>query len=80
MHKNFEINLTKIKGGCKLGKKVVTHNSNKGFMLTNLGRGYYKLQRWQLMQYLSSRHPQIELGLQKMLRILGYIVRRQYCY
>ena len=27
MHKMFEINRTKIKGGCQLGRKVVTHNS-----------------------------------------------------
>ena len=27
MYKKFEINRTKIKGGCQLGRKVVTHNS-----------------------------------------------------
>ena len=27
MHKKFEINWTKIKGGCQSGIKVVTHNS-----------------------------------------------------
>ena len=27
MHKNLEINWTKIKGGCQSGRKVVTHNS-----------------------------------------------------
>ena len=27
MHKKFEINWTKIKGGCQWGRKVVTHNS-----------------------------------------------------
>ena len=26
MHKKFEINQTKIKGGCQLGRTVVTHN------------------------------------------------------
>ena len=26
MHKKFEINQTKIKGGCQSGRKVVTHN------------------------------------------------------
>ena len=26
MHKKFEINPTKIKGGCQSGRKVVTHN------------------------------------------------------
>ena len=27
MHKKFEKNQTKIKGGCQSGRKVVTHNS-----------------------------------------------------
>ena len=27
MHKKFEINGTKIKGGCQSGRKVVTYNS-----------------------------------------------------
>ena len=27
MHKKFEINLTKIKGDCQSGRKVVTNNS-----------------------------------------------------
>ena len=27
MHKKFDINWTKIKGGCLSGRKVVTHNS-----------------------------------------------------
>ena len=27
MHKKFDINRTKIKGGCQSGRKVVTHNS-----------------------------------------------------
>ena len=27
MHKKFEINLTKIKGSCQSGRKMVTHNS-----------------------------------------------------
>ena len=33
MHKKFEINLTKIKDGCQLGRKVVTHNSNSDLPL-----------------------------------------------
>ena len=27
MHRKFEINRTKIKGGCQSGRKVVNHNS-----------------------------------------------------
>ena len=33
MPKNFEINRTKIKGGCQLGRKVVTHNSKSDLPL-----------------------------------------------
>ena len=33
MHKKFEINQTKIKGGCQLGRKVVTHNSKNDLSL-----------------------------------------------
>ena len=33
MHKKFEINQTKIKGGCQSGRKVVTHNSKSDLLL-----------------------------------------------
>ena len=33
MHKKFEINWTKIKGGCRSGRKVVIHNSNSDLPL-----------------------------------------------
>ena len=33
MQKKFEINLTKIKGGCQSGRKVVTHNSKSDLPL-----------------------------------------------
>ena len=33
MHKKFEINQSKIKGGCQSGRKVVTHNSKSDFPL-----------------------------------------------
>ena len=33
MHKKIEINPTKIKGGCQLGRKVVTHNSKSDLPL-----------------------------------------------
>ena len=36
MHKSFEINLTRIKGGCQLGRKVVTHNSKSDLLLSTL--------------------------------------------
>ena len=33
MHKTFEINWTKIKGGCQLRRKVVTHDSKNDLPL-----------------------------------------------
>ena len=33
MHKKFEINQTKIKGGGQSGRKVVSHNSNRDLPL-----------------------------------------------
>ena len=35
MHKKFEINRTKIKGGCQSGRKVVTHNSKSDLPLVS---------------------------------------------
>ena len=35
MHKKFEINRTKIKGVCQLGRKVVTHNSKSDLPLVD---------------------------------------------
>ena len=39
MHKKFEINSTKIKGGCQLGRKVVTHNSKSDLPLIEIMKG-----------------------------------------
>ena len=33
MHKKFEINWSKFKGGCQSGRKVVTHNSKSDLPL-----------------------------------------------
>ena len=40
MQKKFEINQTKIKGGCQLGRKVVTHNSKSDLPLVTLDIRY----------------------------------------
>ena len=40
MHKKFEINQTKIKGGCQSGRKIVTHNSKSDLPLV---RSYQKM-------------------------------------
>ena len=34
MHKKFEINRTKIKGGCQLGRKVAPHDSKSDLPLS----------------------------------------------
>ena len=36
MHKKFEINRTKIKGGCQSRRKVVAHDSKSDLPLINL--------------------------------------------
>ena len=36
MQKKFEVNRTKIKGGCQSERKVVTHNSKGDMPLANL--------------------------------------------
>ena len=36
MHKKFEVNKTKIKGGCRSGRKVVPHNSKGDLPLDRL--------------------------------------------
>ena len=36
MHKKFEINETKIKGGCQSGRKLVTHNSKSDLPLVHM--------------------------------------------
>ena len=35
MHKKFEINWTKVKGGCQSGRKVLTHNSKSDLPLAS---------------------------------------------
>ena len=45
MHKKFEINRTKIKGGCQSGRKEVTHNFNSDLPLASLKIVSYKLIR-----------------------------------
>ena len=35
MHKKFEINRTKVKGGCQSGRKVTTHDSKSDLPLIN---------------------------------------------
>ena len=41
MHKKFEINRTKVKGGCQSGRKVVTHNSKSDLPLNDNKLGMY---------------------------------------
>ena len=43
MHKEFEINRTKIKDGCQSGRKVVTHNSKSDLPLAALLEHMHKM-------------------------------------
>ena len=43
MQKKFEINWTKIKGGCQSGRKVVTHNCKSDFSLEERKIEYHKV-------------------------------------
>ena len=42
MHKKFEINQTKISGGCKSGRKVVTHDSKSDLTLIPMYGSFFK--------------------------------------
>ena len=41
MQKKFEVNRTKIKGGCQSGKKVVTHDSKSDLPLVEFGKKWH---------------------------------------
>ena len=43
MQKKFEINQTKIKGGCQSGRKVITHNYKSDLPLVKIPIIYKKL-------------------------------------
>ena len=43
MHKKFEIDQAKIKGGCQSGRKVITHNSKSDLPLVRTH--FVKLER-----------------------------------
>ena len=45
MHKKFEINQTKIMGGCHSGRKVVTHNSKSDLPLEQVVKCHFYLIR-----------------------------------
>ena len=43
MHKKFEINWIKIRDGCQLGRKMVTHNSKSDLPLEIKKKMYFQL-------------------------------------
>ena len=64
MHKKFEINRTKIKGGCQSGKKVVPHDSRSDLPLV-------------VNSYLQfHRQAVLDEGLHQMstFRVLGWVL------
>ena len=55
MNKKFDINRTKIKGGCQSGRKVVTHNSKSDLPLDTYTTGdkvKYSIMLSLVMQYI----------------------------
>ena len=46
MHKKFEVNWTKIKGGCKSYTKAAPQESENDLGLTKKGRGKSLLESW----------------------------------
>ena len=60
MHKKFDINWTKIKGGCQSGRKMVTHDSKSYLPLTLLCIAkaiYLKPSEYNLAHPHFRRHP-----------------------
>ena len=52
MHKKFEINRAKIKGGCQAGRKVVTHDSKSDLPLKSQSDTFSKLMLRITLQYV----------------------------
>ena len=46
MQKKFKINVTKIKGGCQSGRKVVTHNSMSDLPLVSAVCHHFRICRY----------------------------------
>ena len=73
MHKKFEINQTKIKGGCQSGRKVVTHDSKSDLPLPTRKRQSVKTISICINFITSSfvesytAHSSINFGLSKLL-------------
>ena len=57
MHKKFEINQTKIKGGCQSRRKVVTHDPKSGLPLNIVSQFSYSISEgsWRLLESHASR-------------------------
>ena len=53
MHKKFEINRTKIKGGCQLRRKVVTHNSKSDLLLVKIRKNYQRIKTIKKIEWAS---------------------------
>ena len=60
MHKKIEINQTKIKGGCKLERKMVTYNSMSDLPLATLLNKVYVEIVYSFSEYLLRMHGATE--------------------
>ena len=64
MHTEFEINRTKIKGGCQSGSKVVTHNSKSDFPLIMSVFNCTSLTNSFFFQFVENERSSIKNGFQ----------------
>ena len=65
VHKKFEINRTKIKGGCQSGRKVVPHNSKSDLPLNLYPKCLTTLKAGNLnLLYLGKKEYRLETLLQ----------------
>ena len=71
MHKKFEINQTKIKGSCQLGRKVVTHNSKSDLPLVNI-----QIRIWNKLKYFYQYfHTACRKNLEEKKNHSGFLYR-----
>ena len=72
MHKKFEMNWTKIKGGCQSGRKVATHNSKSDLTLEEQS-GFY-------IYYTVRAQRQCPFRIQTYLLFLCWIIVEPFMY
>ena len=71
MLKKFEINRTKIKGGCRLGRKVLTHNSKNDLPQVTFENGKEEIHiKYAITFLMKSKYINIALVPPNLIKIL----------